>query len=203
MHCVSLYPVKNKLANINSIKFLKSRLKINIGYSDHTIGIAASIMAKYLGANFIEKHFTLDKNYSSFRDHQISSNPKEMKILVNEVNKVNELSGKVFKKISSEEKKNIKSMRRSIYANKEIKKGEKITQGNVKIVRPHKYYEPKDLDKILNKKVNKKVKKIHNYPKFIKLKILILSTNTPHHLFFYESLSKKFKNINIILEKKN
>ena len=65
-------------------------------------------MAKYLGANFIEKHFTLDKNYSSFRDHQLSSNPKEMKILVNEVNKVNELSGKVFKKISSEEKKEYK-----------------------------------------------------------------------------------------------
>ena len=68
-----------------------------------------------------------------------------MKILVNEVNKVNELSGKVFKK-NIRGKKNIKSMRRSIYANKEIKKGEKITQGNVKIVRPHKY-EPKDLDK--------------------------------------------------------
>ena len=75
LHCVVSYPTPDDqafLSNIDSIK----QLQVTPGYSDHTIGTKAAELSVACGAKIIEKHFTLDKNYSDFRDHQLSADPK-------------------------------------------------------------------------------------------------------------------------------
>ena len=159
LHCVSDYPVKDHEASLNSIKFLKDKLNINIGYSDHTIGITASIIATIFGAEIIEKHFTLDKKYSNFRDHSLSSDPMEMKDLVNSIRRIKTLSGSYEKKISLKEKKNLTSSRRSIYAAIDINKNQKINYLNTKILRPGNGLEPNKIGTIKGKKSKKIIKK--------------------------------------------
>jgi len=151
LHCVSDYPAKDLEANLLSIKFLKEKYKINVGYSDHTLGIEACIAATVLGAQIIEKHFTLDKNYSNFRDHALSADTTEMTQLVKSVRRVAKMLGKYQKKISVSEKKNIHAMRRSIYFNKKVKKNEKILEKNLKIVRPYLQLNPIEIKNVVNK----------------------------------------------------
>ncbi len=85
LHCVSSYPVPPQEANLASIPFLKEKLGCVVGYSDHTLGLDAPLMAAAMGARIIEKHFTLDKNYSEFRDHRLSATPDELKNLVKKI----------------------------------------------------------------------------------------------------------------------
>ena len=155
MHCVSNYPVMNADANLNSINYLKSKLKMEIGYSDHTIGILAPIIAYSLGANIIEKHFTLDNNFSKFRDHKLSLNPKDMKNLISQLNQASEMFGVFGKRLSNNETKNFKSMRRSFYASQDIIKGEKLTIEKIKFVRPYKNSLNKNY--ILKRKASKNI----------------------------------------------
>ena len=82
LHCVSDYPVKDNEANLTSIKYLKDKFKINIGYSDHTLGIEASINAVAYGAQIIEKHFTTDQKLPG-RDNALAILPSDLKILKN------------------------------------------------------------------------------------------------------------------------
>lgn len=159
LHCVSDYPVKKSEANLNSIKLLKDKFNLKIGYSDHTVGIDAALIASVMGAEIIEKHFTLDKNFSSFRDHQLSSDPKEMKNLVDKIREYNVLMGKYEKKITHGEKKNLQASRRSIYAKKAILKNEYILNSYISVIRPGKGLEPKQLKFLLNKKSKKNYKK--------------------------------------------
>jgi len=166
LHCVSDYPVVDKEANLISIKYLRDKFKINIGYSDHTLGIEASIMAVSYGAKIIEKHFTIDKNYSMFRDHKLSSDPKEMLKLVESVRRSSIMAGAYTKKISKNEKKNFKSMRRSLYAKVQINKGERITLDKIKLVRPFNSLSTKKIKDILNKKAKSLIKK--SQPIYIK-----------------------------------
>lgn len=159
LHCVSDYPVLDKEANLISIKYLKDKLKMNIGYSDHTIGIEASIMAVAHGARVIEKHFTTDKNYSNFRDHKLSADPEEMARLVQSIRRATIMNGTYAKKVSVNEKKNLKSMRRSFHAKVQIKKGERITIEKVKLVRPFHHLSSDKLEDILSKKAKSLIKK--------------------------------------------
>lgn len=159
MHCISEYPAELKNLNLLSIKFLKEKLKVNIGYSDHSKGILAPIIAYNLGANIIEKHFTLDNNFSNFRDHSLSLNPKNMRKLVNSL-KDNYISlGKLKKEPTLNELKNRKLMRRSVYAKKDILKNDIITTNNIKFVRPEIRSNLKDIKKFLGKKSKKKINK--------------------------------------------
>ena len=101
LHCVSSYPVPNDQANLRSIQFLSGKFEDPVGYSDHTLGIEASILAVSLGAIIIEKHFTLDKNFSDFRDHQLSANPSDMKTLVKQIRLTSSMLGKREKKVEN------------------------------------------------------------------------------------------------------
>ena len=159
LHCVSDYPVLDKEANLLSIKYLKDKLKMNIGYSDHTLGLEACLMAVAYGAKIIEKHFTLDKNFSSFRDHKLSADPREMLKLVNMVKRLSVMKGSYSKKVSKNEKKNLKSSRRSIYAKFQINKNEYISADKIKIVRSFVSLSPNKLKKVLKKKAKFSIKK--------------------------------------------
>ena len=159
LHCVSSYPVEDQEANLRSINYIRNKFKVNVGYSDHSLGIEASIIASAFGAKVIEKHFTLRKNFSNFRDHKISADPAEMLNLVRSVKRASEMVGDYSKKISINEQKNISSMRRSIYLKSDLKKGDKITFDNIKFVRPFKFLSTSEINKVLNKSVKKKINK--------------------------------------------
>jgi len=156
-HCVSDYPVSYEEANLLSIKFLKKKLPLTIGYSDHTIGKEASVIAVSLGARIIEKHFTLSNNFSKFRDHQISLNPIDMKQLVSSIRKTELMLGLEEKKIQKSEFKNLDLTRRSIYSANNFNKNSIIKKNMIKILRPANIYKPNDLKKILNKKIKRKI----------------------------------------------
>lgn len=166
LHCVSSYPVENQYANLLSIKFLKKKLPVTIGYSDHTIGMTAALGAATLGAKIIEKHFTLDNNFSSFRDHKLSLNPKGMKKMVELVRQIPIMLGSEEKKANKEEIKTLPLMRRSLYAKNEIMKGQKIHRDDINIVRPFVHLKPEELKILIGKKSNRNIKS--GYPIFRK-----------------------------------
>ena len=94
LHCVCSYPAPPDQANLGAIQKLKAHFPgAIIGYSDHTLGIEAATFAVAAGARIIEKHFTLDKNHSEFRDHQLSADPQDFRLLVSSIRRVEALQG--------------------------------------------------------------------------------------------------------------
>ena len=156
LHCISSYPAEDKSLNLMSIKYLADKYKeINIGYSDHSVGCDACVTAVALGARIVEKHFTLSNNFSNFRDHKLSLNPADMKIMVKKIRKVEMQLGKYEKVIQKNEKKIISPTRRSMIAKKLINKKEIMTFCNTSFLRPqHKGSEI--INEVLNKKQSKK-----------------------------------------------
>ena len=159
LHCVSSYPTDLFEINLKSIKFLKNFFSdLTIGFSDHTLGIEASLFSVACGAEIVEKHFTLNKNYSNFRDHQLSADPKEMKSLVNKIRSLEKILGTEQKKINISEKKSVIEYKRSIAANKNLSKGSKIKKNDIMWIRPGQGFQPGQEKKILNKKLTKDIK---------------------------------------------
>lgn len=137
MHCVSSYPVPNEQANLRAISNLIIKYpELIIGYSDHTLGIKAPVLAVAAGARIIEKHFTLDKNYSNFRDHKLSADPKEMSELVKEIHGASEFMGNGLKVKQLCEYEIEISMRRSIAASRNLQSGKIISADDLTWVRP-------------------------------------------------------------------
>ena len=154
LQCNTEYPTPLKDANIRAMLTIKKKFGINVGYSDHTEGIEASLAATALGAKIIEKHITLNKNLPG-PDHKASIDPKELKKLVEGIKKITTVLGNGVKKASPSERKNIKVVRNSIVAAKEIHKGEKFTRNNLAIKRPGSGISPMKLFKVINKKAKK------------------------------------------------
>lgn len=137
LHCVSSYPVPVEHANLRAILTLKNAFHdVTIGYSDHTKGIEASSTAVALGARIIEKHFTLDKNYSEFRDHALSADPREMTELVGNIRRVEALLGDGVKRIQPSEVESQAAIRRSIVAKRNLAEGEIIHYDDLLWLRP-------------------------------------------------------------------
>ena len=154
MHCVANYPLENKDSNMNSLLDIK-KMGFEIGYSDHAIGIDNCLVAASLGARIIEKHFTLSNNYSNFRDHMHSASPIQLKNLSIKLKKINEMLGSTKKIIGKNEKKNIRSMRRGIYASKNLKKGKILNFKDIAFLRPETKLKIKDINRIIGKKLKK------------------------------------------------
>jgi len=167
LHCVTSYPVEDKFANLRSIEYLIKNSKLTIGYSDHTIGNEACIAAVTMGAKIIEKHFTLSKKFSKFRDHALSADYTDLKKIVLGIRKVEKQLGRFSKEIQKPEKKLIEVVRRSAYANKNIFPGETISLKNTKFLRPSTTTNFTHLKKI----IGKKAKKIFYKDQIIKLDI--------------------------------
>ena len=135
LQCTSDYPAKLKDTNLNCIKSYKEILKTNIGFSDHTIGDAASLVAVALGAVVIEKHITINKKMKG-PDHLASMEYKDFKKFVGIVKKVPLILGKKIKTPSKNELNNLKYVRKSFYAKEFIKKGNVFSYNNVIAKRP-------------------------------------------------------------------
>lgn len=159
LHCVSSYPVPNEQANLASIKYLKEMFPDSVvGYSDHTIGITAAVLSVIAGARIVEKHFTLDKNYSDFRDHKLSADPKEMSLMVKKIREAEKILGKNDKKPQICERDMHILARRSIAANSDLKIGTKLLSSHLTWVRPGNGFAPGEEKKILGKKLNRNLK---------------------------------------------
>ena len=157
LHCVTSYPVLPENANLASIRFLADRLECTVGYSDHTMGIEAAVLSVALGSRILEKHFTLDKNYSSFRDHQISADPSEMKSLVCRVEQAEKMMGTRDKKIQVVEHDFINSARRAIVAATDLHQGHSLTLKDVTWLRPADGLPPGQENQILGKCLKKDI----------------------------------------------
>ena len=159
LHCVTSYPVEEKYASLNSIPYLIKKQKFKIGYSDHTIGNEACLAAVSLGACIIEKHFTINKNFSKFRDHSLSADFEDLKSLVLSIRKIEKMKGNFEKIIQHNEKNILKLVRRSVFSKKKIIKGEIINLDKVRFLRPSNSNDYLSLTSILGKKSKLNIKK--------------------------------------------
>ena len=151
MQCTSAYPAPYNEINLNTIATLRNILKLNIGFSDHSIGVYASIAAVALGAKVIEKHLTLSKNLKG-PDHIASLDPSEFKFMVQGIRIVEKTLGDKIKKITKSEKKNIYIVRKSIVALTKIKKNEKFSNFNITCKRPGTGISPLFFKQLIGKK---------------------------------------------------
>ena len=158
LHCLSSYPANEKEMNLNAIKTLKNNFQIPVGLSDHFPGIEVSLMALGLGANIIERHFTLNKNFEG-PDHILSSEPQEMERLTNIAKNTVYILGNGQKIIQPSEYIVMNSQRKSIYASKNIEIGDKITSKNITIKGPGGGILPKYYDIILDRQAKTKILK--------------------------------------------
>jgi pseudaminic acid synthase len=150
LYCVSNYPSSISDFNLNNIKILKDKFKCRVGISDHSNDNRVAIAAIASGAEVIEKHIALDNQKKGF-DIDFSLKGKEINKLRNDIDVTFKLLGKnSFFRNKSENKSKI--FRRSIFTTKNIKKGEKFTKDNIKVVRPGHGLAPKYFNKILNKR---------------------------------------------------
>ena len=158
LYCVSGYPTPESESNINGIKFLRNKFKnFLIGISDHTNDINSSLASVALGANVIEKHYKISNKIKSL-DSSFSVDYNQMRELRIRSEKIYISLGNKIKKIKNSEKKSI-FLRRSIFANTDIKKGEKLTKKNIITKRPKIGIGAEFFLKLINKKIRKNKKK--------------------------------------------
>ena len=151
LHCNTEYPTPFEDVNLHAMLHIKKELNVNIGYSDHTLGVEVPIAAVALGATIIEKHFTLNKMMDG-PDHKASLEPNELKNMVTAIRNIEQaISGSGLKEISKSEKKNISIARKSIVAKYEIQIGESFNEINLTTKRPGDGISPMEWDNVLGK----------------------------------------------------
>lgn len=151
LHCVTAYPVEPKYANLSAITEMIGGLNCPVGYSDHTLGIDAALCSVALGARIIEKHFTLDKNQSDFRDHKLSADPNEMRELVEKVKLIEILLGGGSKSQQLPECEILPQVRRSIRFSRDMNIGDRVSLDDLRFVRPSGEMAPGDEHLVIGK----------------------------------------------------
>ncbi len=155
LHCNTEYPTPMEDVNLKAMLQIKDEFGVNVGYSDHTLGIEVPISAVALGATVIEKHFTLDRNFPG-PDHRASLEPEELKQMVSSIRNIEKaLSGSGIKEPSKSELKNKPIARKSIVANCNIEKGEVFTTKNLTVKRPGTGISPMKWNEVLGKVAEK------------------------------------------------
>ena len=150
LHCISSYPAPVEQSNLKTIPDLAKKFGVLSGLSDHTIGTTVSMTSVALGACMIEKHFTLSREDKG-PDSEFSLEPDELRQLCQDTKIAWQSLGKAGYEYKLAEESSIK-FRRSIYAIKDIKKGEKLNEENVKRIRPGFGLEPKYWSQVLSSK---------------------------------------------------
>ncbi len=155
LHCNTEYPTPMEDVNLKAMLHIEDQFGVNVGYSDHTLGIEVPIAAVALGATVIEKHFTLDRNLPG-PDHRASLEPDELKAMVTSIRNIEKaISGNGIKEPSKSELKNKPIARKSIVAKTDIKKGEMFSVENLTVKRPGTGISPMKWDDILGKVASK------------------------------------------------
>ena len=157
LKCVSAYPTPLEEVNLKAIPYLQRLFNVPVGLSDHSLGISVPIASIALGARVIEKHFCLDRNVYTLDSH-FSLEPQEFKDMVKSVREVEKALGKGGYVYTDRMRKG-KEMARSLFCVKDIRKGEKFTNKNVRSIRPGFGLPPKYLDKLLGDTAEKNYKR--------------------------------------------
>lgn len=157
LKCSSAYPAISADMNLSVIPDMKKRFQIPIGLSDHSMGSLGATVAVALGGNVIEKHFCLSREIEN-PDASFSMTPEEFKQMVQDVRNAEKALGKT-EYGASEQEKNSLVFRRSIFVTKDVKKGEKFTEENTRIIRPGYGIKPKYYKDILGTVAVKDVKR--------------------------------------------
>ena len=150
MKCTSSYPAKVEDANLLTMKNMKDTFNVEVGLSDHTLGVTVPVVSVALGAKVIEKHFILDKKIGG-PDASFSLDKDEFRLLVDSVRQAEKALGHVDYELT-EGKKKSREFSRSLFVVKDIKRGELITEDNVRSIRPGYGLKPKYINLILGKK---------------------------------------------------
>lgn len=135
LHCNTEYPTPMYNVNLSAMNEMRSQFGVSVGYSDHTLGIEVPVAAVAMGAEIIEKHFTLDRSLHG-PDHKASLEPDELKAMVTAIRNIEQAIGTGHKSVSASEDKNKAVARKSIVAARDIKKGELFTEENLTVKRP-------------------------------------------------------------------
>ena len=154
LHCVSLYPTPPSEANLLRMRGLAERYRVPVGYSDHTTGITASVVATTLGAKVIEKHFTLDRGLVG-PDHELSADPDELRRLVSAIREVHMALGSDAIQPSNGEKDSRVLFRRSVVAAREIEAGESLHRDDLALKRPGTGLHPREMESLIGRKTKK------------------------------------------------
>ena len=156
LKCVSSYPARPEDMNLKTIPHMKELFGCPVGFSDHSLGIGASICAAALGADVIEKHFTLSRKIET-PDNFFSIEPQELKELVENIRIVEKALGKVHYEPTEDEKKS-RIFRRSLFVVEDIKKGQVFSSENVKSIRPSDGLKPGYINMVLGRKAKVNIK---------------------------------------------
>ena len=151
LHCNTEYPTPMKDVNLLAMLSIKNKFDVEIGYSDHTLGIEVPTAAVALGAKMIEKHFTLDRSLPG-PDQLASLEPLELREMVTSIRNIElVISGNGLKEPSSSEFKNMEIARKSIVAKTAINKGDIFSESNITTKRPGNGISPMQWDDVIGK----------------------------------------------------
>lgn len=150
LHATTEYPCPVDEVNLRAMQTIRTAFDVRIGYSDHTQGIEVPIAAVAMGAEVIEKHFTLDR-FMDGPDHQASLEPEELKAMISGIRCVSLAMGNGIKKPSKSETKNMAIARKSIVAATQIKAGETFSEDNICVKRPGDGLNPMRWDEVIGR----------------------------------------------------
>lgn len=158
LHCNTEYPTPMQDVNLLAMTTIQKEIGINVGYSDHTLGIEVPIAAVALGAKIIEKHFTLDRSMNG-PDHWASLNPEELKLMVSSIRNIEKaMCGNGVKEASLSEKRNLNIIRKSLHYNRDIEKGEIISRTDLIALRPGNGISPMRIEEVIGRNLKIAVK---------------------------------------------
>jgi N,N'-diacetyllegionaminate synthase len=151
LHCTTEYPAPVEEVNLKAMLTIGNKLRVMIGYSDHTQGIEIAVAAAAIGARVIEKHFTLSRKLKG-PDHAASLEPRELAAMVRAIRNVEAALGDGIKRPSPSEKKNVSIARKSIVAALPIFKGERFSERNITVKRPGTGLSPMSWDRVIGQR---------------------------------------------------
>lgn len=157
LRCASAYPAITDEMNLRTMQNMAETFGVPVGLSDHSMGSVGAVTAVALGASIIEKHFCLDRSIKN-PDASFSMTPSEYRQMVKDIRQAEKAIGRVKYGVSEQEQSNL-AFRRSIFCVKDIKKGEKITEENVRIIRPGYGLKPKYYPEILGQTALRDIKR--------------------------------------------
>jgi N,N'-diacetyllegionaminate synthase len=154
LHCNTEYPTPMTDVNLRAMLTIRDTFGVQVGYSDHTLGIEVPIAAVALGATVIEKHFTLNRNLSG-PDHKASLEPDQLKAMVVAIRNIEKAMGDGVKRLSLSEAKNKPIARKSLVAAGAICEGEVFSESNLAVKRPGTGLSPMRWDEVLGRKASR------------------------------------------------
>ena len=157
LRCASAYPAITDDMNIKTMQNMEQIFQVPVGLSDHSMGSVGAVTAVALGAKIIEKHFCMDRSIEN-PDSSFSMNPAEFAQMVKDIRQAEKAIGTVKYGVSRQEESNI-VFRRSIFCVQDIKKGEKLSEQNVRIIRPGYGLEPKYYPQVLGQRALRDIKR--------------------------------------------